>query len=409
MRGPRRKRARTRLPPARAGAPWRRLRGAWTTALIISRYLLRELSRPLAVILGILVALFASYTAAGFLANAVDGLLPPSLIAELIALKVLIALEVLIPASLYVSVLLSLARLHGDSEFAAMFAIRVTPATLIRAVLVISGGLAILVACLSLVVRPFAYQKLHALSDHAATLLDIDAMEAGSFYVSQGGDRVIFLGHRAAPGATARDVFIRLRRPDGTQIVHARLADRMLQQALAGHTDVFLTDARIYKIDRGPDRPDEVVEAQGLVIDPNDRADTPPGHSAVAASSAILARSASPEDVAELQWRLSTPLSTLLLGLLGIPLSRTRPRHHRNSRLGVAMLVYFGYYLLCTSARTWVQHGVVGPLPGIWWAPALLALFIIVATWWPGLALRRQGRTKRPGTLPLDPVKGSHP
>ncbi len=361
--------------------------------MIISRYLLRELSRPLALILGILVALFASYTAAGFLSNAVDGLLPPGLIVELIGLKVLISLEVLIPASLYVSVLLSLARLHGDSEFAAMSAIRVTPATLIRAVLAISGALAVVVGVLSLVARPFAYARLHDLSDHAATLLDIDAMEAGSFYVSQGGDRVIFLGHRAGPGATARDVFIRLRRPDGTQIVHARLADRVLRQALAGGSDVFLTDASIYKIDRAAGTPDEVVEAQGLVVDPNDRRDTPSGTSAVAASSASIARSRSPDDVAELQWRLSTPVSTLLLGLLGIPLSRTRPRHHRASRLGVAMLVYFGYYLLCTSARTWVQHGVVGRLPGIWWAPALLGLFIVLATWRPGFVLfRRAGR-----------------
>ncbi len=362
------------------------------TGLIISRYLLRELSRPLVVILGILVALFASYTAAGFLSNAVDGLLPPGLIAELIVLKVLISLEVLIPASLYVSVLLSLARLHGDSEFAAMSAIRVQPATLIRAVLAISGALAVVVAGLSLVVRPFAYARLHALSEHAATLLDVDAMEAGSFYVSEAGDRVIFLGHRNGPGS-ARDVFIRLRRPDGTQIVHARLADRMLQRALAGGSDVFLTDARVYKIDRGPGRPDEVMEAQGLVIDPNDQSDAPPGYSAVAASTPLLARSTSLPDVAELQWRLSTPLSTLLLGLLAIPLSRTRPRHHRNSRLGIAMLVYFGYYLLCTSARTWVQHGDVGRFPGIWWAPVLLALFIIAATWRPGLVLAgRHGR-----------------
>ena len=361
--------------------------------MIISRYLLRELSRPLAVTSGILVSLFASYTAAGFLSNAVDGLLPPGLIAQLIALKLLISLEVLIPASLYVSLLLSLARLHGDSELEAMSAIRVRPATLVGAVLVISASLAVAAGVLSLFVRPFAYAKLHTLSDHAATMLDTDAMEAGSFYVSRGGDRVIFLGHRDGRGAPARDVFIRLRRPDGTEIVHARLADRMLREALAGESDVFLTDAHIYKIDRVPSRPDEVVEAQGLVIDPNDRGDATVARSAVAASSTSLARSASLPDVAELQWRLSTPVSTLLLGLLAIPLSRTGPRRTRHSLLGVAMLVYFGYYLLCTSARTWVQHGLVGQFPGIWWAPILLAVFIVATTTRPGLVFAgRHGR-----------------
>ena len=37
-------------------------------------------------------------------------------------------------------------------------------------------------------------------------------------------------------------------------------------------------------------------------------------------------QSDNPEDIAELQWRLSTPLSTLLLALLGVLLSRTTPR-----------------------------------------------------------------------------------
>ena len=135
------------------------------------------------------------------------------------------------------------------------------------------------------------------------------------------------------------------------------------------------------------------MEAQGLVIDPNVNNDAPAGTSAVAASTASLARSHAPDDVAELQWRLSTPVSTLLLGLLGIPLSRTRPRHHRNSHLAIAMLVYFGYYLLCTSARTWVQHGTVGRIPGIWWAPILLAVFITLATVRPSLVIAgRHGR-----------------
>ena len=175
--------------------------------------------------------------------------------------------------------------------------------------------------------------------------------------------------------------------------MHARLADRVLEKALTRGSDVYLTDARIYKIDRPGSRADEVVDAQGLVINPNNRSDTPPGYSAVAASSLRLARSNSPEDAAELQWRLSTPLSTLLLGLLAIPLSRTRPRQNRSSRLGIAMLIYFGYYLLCTSARTWVQHGVVGRFPGIWWAPLLLAIFIVAVTYRPGLAFAgRQGR-----------------
>ncbi len=366
--------------------------------MIITHYLVRELSRPLAAILGILVALFASYTAAGFLSDAVDGLLPAGAIAELIGLKLLISLEVLIPAALYVSVLLSFARLHGESEFAAMSSLRMAPATSVRAVLTLGGGLAVLVALLSLVARPLAYHTLHAVSDRAATLLDLDAMEAGSFYVAAHGDRVIFLGHRHGRGAPARDVFVRVRHPDRTEIVHAKLADELRTKTLASGAQIYLTDAHIYEIDRTHGRPDQVVEAQGLVVSPNPSRGAARGYSAVAASTWRLAASGTDEDVAELQWRLSTPVSTLLLGLLAIPLSRVRPRQGRTSRLGRAALVYFGYYLLCTSARTWVQHGTIGRVPGIWWAPALLALLVAVALYQPRFHRPRLGLARRSRT-----------
>jgi len=347
--------------------------------LIINRYLVRELSKPLVAILGILVALFASYSATGFLSDAVDGLLPTGAIMELIGLKILISLEVLIPASLYISVMLSFARLYGESEFAAMSALRVKPATMMRAVLTLSGYLALVVAVLSLFARPLAYQKLHEIAGRTAGLIDVDSMDAGSFYVGRHGTRVIFLGHRDGPGLPARDVFLKLQYSDRTEIVYARLAHMLPQATPDSASQVYLSDDHIYEIERENGQSDQSWQAQGLVVSPDGDDGGQPGYSAVAASSRHLATSSAIEDVAELQWRLSTPVSTLLLGLLGIPLSRTRPRQSKHSRFATAILIYFGYYLLCTSARTWVQHGAIGTLPGIWWAPLLLALFLLSA------------------------------
>lgn len=360
--------------------------------LILYRYLLRELSKPLAIILGTLVALFASYAAAGFLSDAVNGLLPAGAIATLIGLKVLISLEVLIPAALYVSVILTLSRLHGDLELPAMSALRLTPATTIRAVLTLSGCLALMVGSLSLFVRPWAYTRLHDLSRRAATLLDVDAMEAGSFYVSQQGSRVVFLAHRDGPGSEARDVFVRLQYGDHDEIISGKLADAIPRMIPGTGSDVHLTDADIYEIYPTKPESDQVLQAAGMIVDPNKRSDDTPGHSAVASSSPTLARSASSEDIAEFQWRLSTSLSTLLLGLVAIPLSTAMPRSGRQARFTTAFLIYFGYYLLSTSARTWVQHGTIPEFPGIWWAPCLLALLLLAFARMPALALALRRR-----------------
>ncbi len=356
--------------------------------MIIERYLFRELARPLAVILGILMALFASFSAARFLGDAVNGLLPSNVVIELTGLKVLIALEVLIPASLYASVILSFGRLYDESEFAAMFALRVTPGTLMRVVLILSACLALVVGGLSLFVRPWANGRLHMLSGQAGTLLDVGAMEAGSFYLGRDGTRVIYVTRRDGPHAPGREVFIKLRREDGTEIISARLA-YPLPRTPGKRSEVYLRDAYIYKMDRAHGQADEVVEAQGITLSPDSRDAPTPDDSAIVTSSRRLASSSSSEDVAELQWRLSTPLSTLLLGMLGIPLSRRNPRQGRQGRFLTAILIYFGYYLLFTSARTWVQHGIVAGFPGIWWVPALLSLLVVTTLCRPGLASGR--------------------
>ena len=124
--------------------------------MIINRYLIREISKPLATILAVLVTLFASYSAAEFLSDAVNGLLPTNTIGEMIGLKALISLEVLIPVSLYTSIILSFGKLYSDSEFTAMFALRVSPLRVMGSVLTLSGALAVLVALLSLFARPWA-------------------------------------------------------------------------------------------------------------------------------------------------------------------------------------------------------------------------------------------------------------
>ena len=64
-------------------------------------------------------------------------------------------------------------------------------------------------------------------------------------------------------------------------------------------------------------------------------------------------------------------------------MSRPRPQQSRYTKVGAAILVYVGYYMLCTSARTWVQHGAIASFPGIWWVPALLGLFLLATLYGP--------------------------
>src|SRR3546814_10798273 len=50
------------------------------------------------------------------------------------------------------------------------------------------------------------------------------------------------------------------------------------------------------------------------------------------------------------------PISTLLLAMLAVPLSRSRPRQGRYARMLTALIVYTVYYNLLDNTRTNVQQ-----------------------------------------------------
>jgi hypothetical protein len=120
----------------------------------------------------------------------------------------------------------------------------------------------------------------------------------------------------------------------------------------------------------------------GQIIVFRDRAGEPDpvGYKTKSSDIFELWQSGEGEDSAELQWRFSTPISALLLALLAIPLSRSRPRQGRYARMLAALVIYAIYFNMLDVSRTWVEQGTRAT---IWWAPGALALlvFILYVPW----------------------------
>ena len=88
----------------------------------------------------------------------------------------------------------------------------------------------------------------------------------------------------------------------------------------------------------------------------------------------MLRLSDAPIDQAEYQWRLSTPVSTMLLALLAVPLGRSRPRQGRFARLTGAVVIYAVYFNLLGIGRTWVEQGSIDAM---WVVSSGFAVFVV--------------------------------
>ena len=133
----------------------------------------------------------------------------------------------------------------------------------------------------------------------------------------------------------------------------------------------MLSDVSVYKsVADGPDfYGDFETFTMSLAVTPPEAV----GYRHKAESTVALFTSSLPEDRAEVQWRLSTPVSTLLLALAAMRLNRSRPREGKYARLPMAIGLYAIYFNLLGVNRTWVEQGSVLSL---WWVPLGLALLI---------------------------------
>ena len=351
--------------------------------MIINRYLIREITLPLITVTATLIVIFTSYSVARYTAEAAAGLLPAGTVVNLTLLRSLISIEVLLPAALYLAVVMSMGRLYSDNEMIALHASGFSELRVMRSVLWLSLSVAMVVASLSLVVRPWAYQISYLLKAEAEAEFNLDRLEAGRFYTAEESGTVIFVERVNRRQKRLEQVYFYRLDDQVVQVISAQQAWQPVTDRFAPPVFKFL-DGAAYRIDLSG-KQDLTVKFRELTVFLKGDEQKLGRYKSKAASTLQLAKSKRPGDLAEFQWRLTTPVTTLLLGLLAVPLSRTPPRRGRHAKTAAAVLVFALFYSFNVMARSWVEQGVVGAIPGVWWPNILLGLLIIVLMFRPTL------------------------
>ncbi len=353
--------------------------------MIIERYIIREIIKPAVTICAVLVLIFGCYISTRYGEDAVHGLLPGSSVLQLILLRIVIALEVLLPTTIYLSVVIALGRLYRDAELTAMFACGISITKVIKSVFLISivGGL--LVACLSLFIRPWAWNQFFRIKTEAQANFDLTRMKGGIFYETNDGERVIFADKVDQKENQAEHIFIQTKKGNSLQIIYGDQASQF-EDETTGKLILQVQDGHLYEFS---DINENVLildfETSAMHLTPNDVIRHE--YKVKAAATKELLQSENLEEIAELQWRFTAPLSTALLALLGIPLSRSSPRQGKYVKAPVAILIFAVYYNFSALTKKWVSQGVIETVPGIWWGQLLLAALIGLLLWQPAFSL----------------------
>ena len=346
----------------------------WT----VQRYVLREVVQTWLAVTGVLVAILVSNQLSRVLGQAADNQYGRHVVFDLIALGAIMNLSVIVPVGLLLAVVLTLGRLYHDSEMAALQACGFAPARLLVPLFCFASVIAVGLGWLVFVQVPQADSQVQLLRQSALKEAQFGQLDAGRFRSFSGGDAV-FYAERVDQEGVLHNVFVQRESAGRIEVALADTATYS-KAALNGMHLVTLFNGRRYE--GVPGREDfRVIEFRehGIPIaTPSDVAgtrdpDTKPTRE--------LLGSHDPSDVAQLQFRTSTPLMALVLTLIAVPLSRLRPRQGRYTHVGFAIVVYFVYSNLLSAAKVWIEKGDLPPAIGVWWVHlAALALGVYLVS-----------------------------
>jgi len=338
--------------------------------MIIDRYLIREVVQPLVAICAVLLAIFITFSLSRFLVDANAGLLQPGEVAKLTILKALISLDVLLPLSLYLAVMTGLGRLYTDSEIYAMRSGGISELRLLRSLMRLTMVIAVIVALFSTWVRPWAYTRSYEIKAAAEASAETSRIRQARFYTFGESNRTVFIDHIAENGTDLEGIFVRTQKNNDLQVITASsgvfdyLAKPMFHR-------LKLNNAQVFR--KVPDGSDFSAQFKAFTLWLPTQTPQAPGYRVKSASTKELVLSPGSEDRAEFQWRMSTPVSALLLALAAIPLSRSRPRQGRYAKMLLALVIYAIYFNFLDVSRSWVEQG---SLNFIWWVPGALGLLV---------------------------------
>ena len=343
--------------------------------MIIERYLGREVLRTCAAVLAVLVLVYGADRFTRILSDAAAGAVSPNLIVQILGLKLAEKLPVFLPLALYLAVLISLGRLYRDSEVVAFGAGGIGIWRLSRGIFWIVAAFSLAGATLSLFVSPSMASMRSALLEEARHQAENRSFVPGRFKEFGGGDQIIYA--EAVDSETGRmsGVFVRVRKPHRQYVLVSDAAYQVVRPESGARYMVLengwryagLPGDAVFSVTR--------FERHAVRIEAQFRGAVAGGRKMIATMALI--GSAAPGHFAELQRRISTAVSIVVLGMLAVPLARTTPREGRFGKLFLAIVVYFIYTNAISIAENLVERGMVPDLVGAWPVHAAMALVVL--------------------------------
>ena len=330
--------------------------------MILYRYIAREILISTLAVGSILLMVIVGSRFARFLSRVASGRISLDILGYLTLFYTPYALQLIIPLSFVLALMLTFGRLYMESEMSVIQSSGVSQLQLMKLVLVLALAVASLTAFSSLYLTPKAQFASELLIQEEQEKTGFESIEPGQF--TRLNKQTIFVNQQNEDNTLLKRVFIAESVSDKATLA---LAERAYQQVNKETLSRFLVleDGWRYELP-GADLTSSSLEFERYALRVG--VYTPPSvqeQVAMLPLSKLLADKSLPAKV-ELQWRFSLPVLVVVMVFIALPLTRVNPRQGRFMAILPVLLLALIYLGILMSLQDVIVKGQWPVWPGMW-------------------------------------------
>ena len=377
--------------------------------MILRRYMTQQVAANTAIVLLFLMALMLGGRLIRYFGIAAEGRLDVGLLFAIIGYNIPTFLELILPLSFFIALMLVLGRMYVDHEMSVLFASGISRGRLTRLMIPLITGLFVFQMGISLLAKPWGLSNSKQIWQTQSLGSLLDLVRPKTFISS--GNYHLYVDEFDKEKRELKNLYVVQQQTDKSGkiakndvIITATRAYQVPSKDTDSSMQLDLFQGRRYELGTNNAKYNQAsFEKYRITLEKPASEKITETNVETQTTAKLLANTQKPEVKAELGYRFTMPWLIIIAAMLATPLAQVRPRQGRWLRLLPSVLIFASCAISIISLRTAIGKERISEYAYIWLIVGFIA-FALLLNWQSRVVhrvrYRRQSRQLSPGGQP---------
>ena len=377
--------------------------------MILRRYMTQQVAANTAIVLLFLMALMLGGRLIRYFGIAAEGRLDVGLLFAIIGYNIPTFLELILPLSFFIALMLVLGRMYVDQEMSVLFASGISRGRLTRLMIPLITGLFVFQMGISLWAKPWGLSNSEHIWQTQSLGSLLDLVRPKTFISS--GNYHLYVDEFDKEKRELKNLYVVQQQTDKSGkiakndvIITATRAYQVPSKDTDSSMQLDLFQGRRYELGTNNAKYNQAsFEKYRITLEKPASEKITETNVETQTTAKLLANTQKPEVKAELGYRFTMPWLIIIAAMLATPLAQVRPRQGRWLRLLPSVLIFASCAISIISLRTAIGKERISEYAYIWLIVGFIA-FALLLNWQSRVVHRvryhRQSRQLSPGGQP---------